>query len=380
MEHIAVDRICGQRVAGYSGEKEVKSALITTTINVPKVLDLYRSCSGEVMFFVTGDRKTPDLDVVNFLDGCGHHLYLGAGAQNAWKCSELIGWNTIARRNIALLEALAWGADIIISVDDDNLPLSTDYFDRFESVLSHEEPVAPTLPAGMAVVGGKPRRLMPTFSGLSVQGKNGWFDPGSLFVPPVRVRGYPHQVRSEMVVSPVANVNVGVATGPVLGNSDIGAVERIAKEPVVTGFAEIMRSGAVIDNNTWTVVNTQNTAYLREFAPCFLMIPAFERNDDIYASLVVQRIMRDRGYHVHYGQPFVFQERNEHDLMKDLRDEIWGMGDILNFAKYLDGIILENKSVIDDLRAVWSNYNSDRSLSVCPLASAFLDDCEEALK
>ena len=35
-----------------------KIALITTTINVPEVLALYRQCDQEVRFFVAGDQKT----------------------------------------------------------------------------------------------------------------------------------------------------------------------------------------------------------------------------------------------------------------------------------------------------------------------------------
>ena len=36
----------------------------------------------------------------------------------------LTGWNTDRRRNFALLEALKWGADLIVSVDDDMIPMN----------------------------------------------------------------------------------------------------------------------------------------------------------------------------------------------------------------------------------------------------------------
>lgn len=36
--------------------------------------------------------------------------------------SNLIGWNCIQRRNIGYIEAYKRGADIIASIDDDNIP------------------------------------------------------------------------------------------------------------------------------------------------------------------------------------------------------------------------------------------------------------------
>ena len=39
------------------------------------------------------------------------------------RLSKLIGWNCIARRNFAILEAYERGADVIALVDDDNIPL-----------------------------------------------------------------------------------------------------------------------------------------------------------------------------------------------------------------------------------------------------------------
>ena len=37
----------------------MKTALITTTINVPRVLELYRKLDSEARFFVALDQKTP---------------------------------------------------------------------------------------------------------------------------------------------------------------------------------------------------------------------------------------------------------------------------------------------------------------------------------
>src|SRR5882724_6601092 len=117
----------------------MKTALITTTINVPTVLELYRQHGPDVAFFVAIDRKTPP-EALQFFNGLPDCHVVSEGIP-AWKCSELIGWNSIQRRNIALLEAVKWGANIIVSVDDDNIPIDTaggfnrTYFQQFDAAL-----------------------------------------------------------------------------------------------------------------------------------------------------------------------------------------------------------------------------------------------------
>ena len=103
---------------------------------MPTVLSLYRACDPDVMFFIAGDRKTDDLAVTNFLIDIPNHAYYGIDTQHklGYKCSRLLGENTITRRNIMLLEALKWGADVIVTVDDDNIPLDKTYFSNFETV------------------------------------------------------------------------------------------------------------------------------------------------------------------------------------------------------------------------------------------------------
>ena len=76
-------------------------------------------------------------------------------------------------------------------------------------------------------------------------------------------------------------------------------------------------------------------------------MPFVGRYDDIYASLIVQRVMLDRGFHVHFGAPFVFQQRNDHDLLQDLRAEIDGMGNTVKLAEWLDMLDLPGKSVVE---------------------------------
>ena len=97
----------------------------------------------------------------------------------------------------------------------------------------------------------------------------------------------------------------------ILGDPDTSAVDRISRHPTVHQVSELLRAGIVTDpRECYAPLNSQNIAFVRELAPCFLMVPVFGRYDDIYASLLAQRVMREHNFHVHFGQPFVWQQRN----------------------------------------------------------------------
>jgi len=342
----------------------LKTALITTTINVPTVLSLYRAIAPrssrgvdpDVRFFVACDKKTP-VEARDFccrLDNC---LVYSSEQQDelGYSCSSLIGWNTIARRNIALLEALKWGADVIVSIDDDNMSLGADYFGSFVETL------------------GAP------FDGIKLSTK--WFDPASLAFPRVVQRGFPqHAPRCETKRVPVINAKIGVAQGMILGDPDTSAIDRISQHPEVHQVSELLRAGIVTDpRECYAPLNSQNIAFVRELAPCFLMVPSYGRYDDIYSSLVAQRVMRERGYHVHYGQPFAWQQRNQHDLLKDLRAEQFGAEHIIEFASWLDGF-LGQTDVIGFLRVMATNLPKFIPSGTQELWLAWLSDCEAVMK
>jgi hypothetical protein len=334
-------------------------ALITTTINIPTVLSLYRRHGFGVPMFVAGDKKTR----VQAAEYCsslpGVVRYLSPDSQRQWKCSELLGWNTITRRNIALLEAIRSGADVIVTCDDDNIPLDRLYFADFDSLFAED------------------------FSGLKVGGNGTWFDPGQWQFPhdgkPVVQRGFPQDVSSRAKIGYATGVKIGLAQGVILGDPDTSAVDRMSQHPLVHTVSELFHAGFVVGNDTWTVCNTQNTAVLSKFAPALLCCPQFGRYDDIFASLICQRIMREEGYHVHFGKPFVWQQRNQHDLVQDLKAEMFGMEHIVELAEALDAIILPKN---ERMRAVYHLLSRLKwwPQGATELADAFMDDVETALQ
>src|SRR5262249_31713972 len=222
------------------------------------------------------------------------------------------------------LEALKWGADIIVFVDDDNIPLSTQYFFDYYSALA----------GGRCDSHGRPIDL---FQGLLASPEVDWFDIGAFLDPPSSHRGFPHELAHRKPrLSHVVDAKIGAAAGIVLGDPDVSAITRISKAPHVLHASPLLNAGIAVDpRHTRTVFNTQNSAVLREFAPAMLLCPQFKRYDDIIASLVCQRVMAETGHHVLFGPQFVYQERNVHDITRDLADEIWGNVNILKVQQAL---------------------------------------------
>jgi hypothetical protein len=283
----------------------MRRALITTTINAPHVLRKWRESglTDDDVIIVSGDRKTPHDEVRDILaEMSGTNVYLAPEDQTKWESSTAIGWNCIQRRNIALLEALTYSPDYIITVDDDNYPASPDFIKQLDDAFAGD-----------------------TFTDI-VTSDTGWYNPGRLLSPEVTVRGYPlsqRHVKNTPRAKLLSDEKIGVVASLWLGEPDIDAVERIVCAPNVTA----MRSNAnvALAHGTWSPFNTQSTAYRTIFAPFMMVWPHVGRYDDIWASFLTQRAMETSGYHVSFGRPLVRQDRNPHNLVTDVENELFGM-------------------------------------------------------
>jgi len=340
----------------------MKVALITTTIRVPEVLTLYREFNKEAMFFISGDRNAPHDEVRKLVARIGNAVYYSDSDQEklGYKCCDLIGWNRIMRRNIALLEAIKYRSDIIISIDDDNIPLGRDYFDHFVKVLSQP------------------------FSGIQVASSDGWFNIGDYLVPHIYHRGFPYECRNKKHTYSVRHVRgekIGVAAGLWFGDPDIDAMERIATHPEVHQVSEIIREGLCIDLEVFSPTNSQNTAYVAALAPLLMVWTGIGRYDDIWASYCAQRIMRTLGYHVYYGPPFVWQERNYQNLWQNLRDEIYGAENTFTYCQDLLKADVGEGEVVERLERIYEQLKEKKYLPpvVYELGKAWCEDVKKIL-
>src|ERR1700739_1812007 len=183
----------------------MRTALITTTIHVPRVLERYRQLDPDVAIFVAGDRQTPHAEARSFIEALGNAAYYSDADQEklGYKCSETIGWN----KNI----------------------------------------------------------LSPPYSGVMASSDHGWINVGEFLFPRVYHRGFPYEFRNvdlKMSLRPVSGVRVGVAAGLWLGDPDIDAMERITVRPAVYQISKVLESGLVVDHACLSPFNSQNTAYI----------------------------------------------------------------------------------------------------------------------
>ena len=337
----------------------MRVSLISTSIHVPKVLTLYRKLGPDVMMFVSGDNKSPPearefcdkMQVVHFDD-------VDRQKELDYKCSELISWDNDSRRNIALLEAVKYDAAIIVSIDDDVIPLGLDFFERFEIMLS--EP----------------------YSGLQMGFPDSWCDVGKQTFNSASQRGLPLGVATVNDFSFVTDVQIGVMQGIILGTPDTDAGTTMARRPFVHSATDILRNGFVIDPRAKSVFNSQVTAFRRELAPCFAQFYRWQsRNTDIMASLIMRRIMRDRDLYTYFGPPFCFHNRSPRDPRLDLAAESWGVDNVVKFQACLDATILMPGTVTEQTRHLYDALAAAGHVPPDMLVAvhAFLDDMESVL-
>jgi len=317
----------------------VKTAIVTTTINIPVLLRKYAENAQhyghrELVFVVIGDRKSPP-ETTAFCNSLNQYFpceYLDIERQQQYLADfpELwshLRFDSIQRRNIGMLFAYQHGAEVIITIDDDNFVMSQDF-------------------VGLHRAAGQ-RSSLPLYASTS-----GFFDVCSFLDTDDDLRfyhrGFPQQQRwaeaSSFVSSCRAAGRVAINAGFWLDNPDIDAVTRMERQPIVRGFRPGWNGNFGLCPGTWSPFNSQNTALMRDVIPAYFLSPYIGRYDDIWASYVVCRIAEHLGDLISFGEPLVRQERNPHDLWKDLDAERYGMILTDGFCQALRAISLTGKT------------------------------------
>tara|TARA_R100000388_G_C7235994_1_gene157858 strand:- start:619 stop:1524 length:906 start_codon:yes stop_codon:yes gene_type:complete len=275
----------------------MKKFIVTTTINSPTLATKKFSEMEGWQLIVVGDTKTPHEEYKKL--NC---IYLTPEYQEReYKAlSDSIGWRSIQRRNLGFIEAYKRGADIVATVDDDNIP----YEDWGKEIFVGQE--------------------------IEIdlwESANGYFDPLSVTNrPDLWHRGYPLSL-----VPTKNNVDYrGKAKRKVLvqadlwdGDPDIDAICRLSNMPCVK--YDIKSPFGSYQNSPF---NSQNTFIAREVIPYYMVLPHAGRMDDIWGSYIIQEKFPNS---VIYNKATVFQDRNEQDLVTNLENEIIGYRNTLDF-------------------------------------------------
>lgn len=241
------------------------------------------------------------------------------------------------RRNIGYLLSALGGADLLISVDDDNFPHGDDFFAEHLTVLD----------------GPRPYR--------SVDAATGWWNPCELLdAGPVQVypRGYPYAHRTPAASTEAETVaDVRVNAGLWLGDPDVDAITRIAVSPEIRALKE---SEAVLTPGTWAPVNSQNTAIHREAVAAYYFPrmgyrhhgAVIDRYADIFSGYFVQACAKHLGHAVRFGTPVAVHERNDHALLHDLQQELPAITMLDDVLAWLVGCKLDGSGYAEAYRSL----------------------------
>lgn len=277
----------------------MKKVIVTTTINPPtKAVELFDGLHGWDLV-VIGDLKTPKDYALK------RGTYVSPEEQESYdrELSAAIGWNCIQRRNFGLLWAADMGADIVAVVDDDNIPY---------------EHWGQDLMIGREVGVNFYETELPAFDPV------GATNEGRLWH-----RGYPLQLLSKRDYSRVSRKKIkpDVQADFWNGDPDIDAVCRMEHAPECDFRTDCFPIAA----NRLSPFNSQNTFLLGGCLKDYFLYPHVGRMDDIWASYYMQA----KGKTVVYGQPSVYQQRNVHDLVRDMKQEYAGYENNLNIVTEL---------------------------------------------
>lgn len=281
-------------------KRPMKTSIIVTTINKPNfaIDSLSNFLSEDVSFYIAGDNKTPD---EAYLEFNGQYLSLGEQKSLFARFTALLPENHYCRKNVAYLKAITEGCERIVETDDDNIP-KADFLSRTYREINE----------------------------YSLAKNNGWHNPYRHFTDiEIWPRGLPldfvrsctkyDEVEYNIHDQPIkSSIQQGLADA----NPDVDAVFRLLNNlPVYFNHAQDL----VLQKGTWSPFNSQNTTWFKE-AFMFLYLPAHcsFRMTDIWRSYVAQRILWEQDEVVTFYSPTVYQERNEHDIMKDFMDEVPG--------------------------------------------------------
>ena len=271
-------------------------AAVITTIQAPtpavtSLVARLAECGGRL--YVAGDRKGPasfDLPNTTFMS-------LATQEASGFTLAARLPVGHYARKNIAYLQAISDGMQAIYETDDDNCPLAS-WQVRSQTV------TAQTVDA------------------------MGWVNVYSAFSRErIWPRGMPLDALLPFDAARIERGDVVQARAPVQqglanGSPDVDAVWRLVlDQPIEFDDAPSLVLGA----GSWCPFNSQSTWWWPEAFP-LLYLPSHcsFRMTDIWRSFIAQRCLWALGVGVVFHGAEVFQDRNEHVLMRDFTDEVPG--------------------------------------------------------
>jgi hypothetical protein len=203
-------------------------------------------------------------------------------------------FNHYSRKNIGYIEAMRQGATMIYDTDDDNIP-NDNWILRDREVLVNSS------------VG------------------QGWYNAYSLFCSNfIWPRGFSLRNLTKIPeIGNLVNVESSIQQGLSDGEPDVDAIWRLVFQKHNTFDKKL---SIYVQPGAWCPFNSQTTWWFPKAYP-LMYLPLYStfRMTDIWRSFVAQRCLWEIGEGVTFHSPSeVYQDRNEHDYLKDFEDEVPG--------------------------------------------------------
>lgn len=288
--------------------------IVSTTVNYPtkatrEMCEIAESLGWT--FLIVGDLKTPHQAYHDLETLYKFTKYFDPERQERIypELSHIIDWNCIQRRNVGFVHAYKQGAEIIATWDDDNEPYSSWGKD--------------------CIVGQEIKVDIWNHNQCNV------FDPLSRFYNDRSInylshRGYPLEYtpdKNDIQQYTPQSRKVLIQAALWDGDPDIGALDRLTHKPIVI-FPEFDPYGS----DQVSPFNSQNTFLHRSVMKHYFCLPGTGRFDDIFGGYYCQHFFPKS---LIYTNASVYQDRNSQNLIKNLKDEIWGYENTLQFINHL---------------------------------------------
>ena len=280
--------------------------LILTSISEPSVATLkYCEIADQKdwkLVFI-GDLKTPHASYQALETKYKNFMYMTPEQQEELypELSEAIGWNKCQRRNIGFVYAYDNGCDILATSDDDNIP-----YDNWGDEMFVGQEIE---------VDCYENKIVNAFDPISVtEHKSLWH------------RGYPIEAlqrKNDVEYKGKKKITPLIQADFWDGDPDIDAICRITQKPIVK-----FQDFKPFCSTQLSPFNSQNTFLAREVIPYYVVFPYLGRMDDIWGAYVLQYYFPNS---VIYNKATVYQDRNIHNLVNNMMDEVIGYRNTLNF-------------------------------------------------
>lgn len=264
--------------------------IVVTTIQYPTDAVKKLSNLKDWKLVVVGDKKTPkDWELPN----C---IYLSPEKQLelGYHSATVLPWNHYSRKNIGYLYAIQHGAKVIYETDDDNF-------------LYNVIPITKSTEVKQEIRNNYNRAI-------NIYACFG--------CPDTWPRGFPlDQLTQKEPLTYVKSKSctIGVQQSLVDKDPDVDAIFRLThgKE-----FYFPQKPPCIINLHNYCPYNSQNTlSHSDAFWGLYIPSTVSFRSCDIWRGYITQRLMRNANLSLCFTSPTAYQERNEHNLIKDFADE-----------------------------------------------------------